>query len=70
MNLNYLLAGAVSTNPLLLMAAVLLILAWRTAGWFGLDRWALPALGTPWSPGYVFRDKSDSVGHTHAKQTV
>jgi thiosulfate dehydrogenase [quinone] large subunit len=57
MNLNYLLAGSVSTNPLLLISAVLLVLAWRTAGWFGLDRWVLPALGTPWSPGYVFHTR-------------
>ncbi|MGD2163081.1 MAG: DoxX family membrane protein [Anaerolineales bacterium] len=54
MNMSYLLAGTVSVNPLLLMGAMLLVLAWRTAGWFGLDRWVLPALGTPWSPGYIF----------------
>lgn len=54
MNANYLLAGAVSLNPILLLMAMSLILAWRTAGWLGLDRWVLPALGTPWSPGYVF----------------
>jgi thiosulfate dehydrogenase [quinone] large subunit len=34
---------------------VLLILAWRNAGWIGLDRWVLPALGTPWQPGTLFR---------------
>jgi len=54
MNTSYLLAGAVSINPILLILALFLILAWRTAGWWGLDRWVLPALGTPWSPGYVF----------------
>lgn len=56
MNMNYLLAGAVSTNPVLLVIAILLILAWKTAGWWGLDRWVLPALGTPWSPGLVFSE--------------
>ncbi|MGE5224416.1 MAG: DoxX family protein [Omnitrophica WOR_2 bacterium] len=55
MNMNYLLAGAVSTNPILFLLAVFLILAWKTAGWLGLDRWVLPALGTPWRPGLVFR---------------
>jgi YHS domain-containing protein len=25
------------------------------AGWIGVDRWLLPALGTPWQPGRVFR---------------
>ncbi len=50
MNTSYLLAGAVSTNPVLLAIATLLALAWKTAGWWGIDRWLLPALGTPWSP--------------------
>ena len=54
MNANYLLAGAVSTNPILFAIATWLVLAWKTAGWLGLDRWVLPALGTPWSPGAVF----------------
>jgi len=57
MNMNYLLAGTVSTNPILLIIAIFLILAWKTAGWWGLDRWVLPALGTPWSPGLVFRER-------------
>lgn len=55
MNMNYLLAGTVSTNPILFLGALFLVLAWKIAGWWGLDRWVLPALGTPWSPGYVFR---------------
>jgi thiosulfate dehydrogenase [quinone] large subunit len=60
MNLNYLLSGAVSTNPILLVLALFLVLAWRTAGWWGLDRWILLALGTPWAPGPVF--KNNAVG--------
>ena len=44
MNLNYLLAGTVSTNPLMLVMAFLLMIAWRAAGWFGLDRWVIPKL--------------------------
>ncbi len=54
MNANYLLAGSVSTNPILYTLAILLLLAWKTAGWWGLDRWVLPALGTPWHPGSIF----------------
>lgn len=57
MNMNYLLAGAVSTNPILLMLSIFLVLAWKTAGWLGLDRWVLVDLGTPWSPGLVFQEK-------------
>jgi len=54
MNLNYLFAGTVSINPLLALLGLFLILAWRVAGWYGLDQWVLPALGTPWQPGKVF----------------
>ncbi len=58
MNANYLLAGSVSTNPILYTLAILLLLAWKTAGWWGLDRWVLPALGTPWHPGSMFRSST------------
>ena len=53
MNANYLLAGTVSTNPFLFILGTWLVLAWRTAGWWGLDRWLLPLLGTPWAPGQL-----------------
>jgi thiosulfate dehydrogenase [quinone] large subunit len=33
---------------------VLLVLAWRNAGYYGLDRYVLPALGTPWHRGTAF----------------
>ncbi|HLZ21415.1 MAG TPA: hypothetical protein VKQ30_04755, partial [Ktedonobacterales bacterium] len=49
MNLNYLLAGTVSTNPILGVLALFLILAWRVAGYYGVDRYLLPLLGTPWT---------------------
>jgi thiosulfate dehydrogenase [quinone] large subunit len=62
MNVNYLLAGAVSTNPILFVIATWLVLAWKVAGWWGLDRWVLTAFGTPWKPGYIFAggDKPES----------
>ena len=66
MNMNYLLSGTVSTNPILLAIAVMLILAWKTAGWWGLDRWILPALGTPWRPGYVFQEGSQEAAEASA----
>src|SRR6185312_11214036 len=47
LNANYLLAGAVSTNPALFILATGLVLAWKVAGLFGLDRFALPLLGVP-----------------------
>ncbi len=32
----------------LAIVEILLILAWKNAGYLGLDRYLLPALGTPW----------------------
>ena len=48
MNLNFMLAGSASTNPVMLLLGFLLVLAWKTAGYIGLDRFLLPLLGTPW----------------------
>ncbi len=53
MNFNFLMAGSASINPLMFVLAILLAFAWKTAGWIGVDRWLLPALGTPWEPGPV-----------------
>ncbi len=49
MNWNFLMAGSASTNPLLFVAAIALVLAWKTAGYYGADRWLLSFLGTPWN---------------------
>src|SRR5919197_4519863 len=48
MNMAFLLAGTASTNPVVAILAVLLILAWKNAGYIGLDRVLLPLVGTPW----------------------
>jgi thiosulfate dehydrogenase (quinone) large subunit len=48
MNMAFMLAGTTSTNPVMAILAVLLILAWKNAGYVGLDRYLLPILGTPW----------------------
>jgi thiosulfate dehydrogenase [quinone] large subunit len=55
MNLNYLLAGTVSINPILFTLAIGIILAWRVAGYWGGDRYLLPLLGTPWKKGSIFK---------------
>ncbi len=54
MNFSFELAGTTSTNPMLFGIAILVILGWRTAGWWGFDRFVLPALGTPWQAGTLF----------------
>lgn len=56
MNFNFQLAGSASTNPVLFGLGVFLVLAWKTAGFFGLDRVLLPALGTPWARIKIGRD--------------
>ncbi len=56
MNINYLFAGTVSVNPFLLLIELFLILAWRNAGWLGIDRYLLPALGVPWQPGKLIEE--------------
>ncbi len=55
MNLNYLLAGTVSVNPILGVFGLFLVISWRVCGWLGADRWLLPALGLPWKPGPVLQ---------------
>ncbi len=55
MNWSFIMAGSASTNGMLFAIATWLVLAWRNAGWIGLDRWLLPMLGTPWKAGTVFR---------------
>ena len=53
MNMSFLLAGSASTNPVLFTLAIGLILAWKVAGYYGVDRWLLPLLGTPWHPRVI-----------------
>jgi thiosulfate dehydrogenase (quinone) large subunit len=55
LNTNFLLAGAVSMNPVLFVLSTLLVLAWRTAGYWGLDRWMLPRVGVPGAPGTLLK---------------
>ena len=58
MNLNFLLSGAVSINPIIGGLALFLILAWRVAGYWGVDRYLLPLLGTPWTGSLARKPKA------------
>jgi thiosulfate dehydrogenase [quinone] large subunit len=51
LNLSYMLTGVAGVNPFMFVMAVAVILAWKVAGWLGVDRYLLPAFGTPWEPG-------------------
>lgn len=47
----YLLPG----DPSTMVVATLLVLGWRVAGYYGLDRWLMPLVGVPGYPGTLFR---------------
>jgi thiosulfate dehydrogenase [quinone] large subunit len=49
MNLNFLLAGTISTNPVLYTAAILLIAAGTAATFYGLDRFAIRFMKDRWN---------------------
>ena len=59
MNMSFLLAGSASTNPVLFSLAIGLILAWKVAGYYGVDRYLLPMLGTPWRPAVLGGRRTD-----------
>jgi thiosulfate dehydrogenase (quinone) large subunit len=61
MNWNFMMAGTASINPVLFTMSILLMLAWKIAGWLGLDRWLLPLLGVPWKPGLLFQRDRDEA---------
>ena len=48
MNWNFMMAGSASTNPMLFIIALGLIMAWKISGYIGLDYFVLPFIGTPW----------------------
>ncbi len=59
---GFLSSGAAVSTALLPAAVVFavavgLTLAWKTAGWIGLDRWLLPLLGMPWRGGTLFGER-------------
>lgn len=72
LNFNFLMAGTVSTNPVLFGLGVLLVLGWKVAGYVGIDHYLLPALGAPWAPGRLLGGKARNSGgrgaisHGHA----
>ena len=61
MNFNFMLAGSASTNPVLFILAVLLILAWKIAGFIGADYFLLNLIGTPWKRNEYVEPKAKRV---------
>ena len=62
MNMSFLLAGSASSNPVLFTLAIGIMLAWKVAGYYGVDRYLLPLLGTPWQPGAAKGRETGSAG--------
>jgi thiosulfate dehydrogenase [quinone] large subunit len=48
MNWNYIMAGSASVNPMFLLLSVLLVLAWKVAGYFGADYFLVPWIASLW----------------------
>jgi thiosulfate dehydrogenase (quinone) large subunit len=48
LNFSFVFSGSAGVNPAFIVAGLLLVLAWRNAGWIGLDHFVLARLGTPW----------------------
>lgn len=58
MNASFIFGGTAGANPLMFILAILIMLAWRVSGWWGLDRWVLPAIGVPGAAGTLFQRRS------------
>lgn len=61
MNVSFLLSGSTSTNPIMLLLGIAILLGWKVAGWIGLDRFLLPMLGTPWHKGKLLQRKGTAT---------
>jgi thiosulfate dehydrogenase [quinone] large subunit len=55
LNFMYITGGSAGVNGVFIVLAVLLVAAWRVAGYYGVDYFLLPAVGTPWEPGTLAR---------------
>jgi thiosulfate dehydrogenase [quinone] large subunit len=64
LNLIYMFSGSAGVNPMYAALSVMLILAWRNAGWIGLDRFVLGTTRLPHRLGHA-------TGHiTHRRAAV
>ncbi|CAN5839912.1 DoxX family membrane protein [soil metagenome] len=64
MNASFLLAGTLSTNPVMFILATWLVLAWRVAGYYGLDYWVLPRIGAPKGLGFGRHEAGSTDGRS------
>lgn len=55
MNLNFLLAGSLSSGPVLLVLEILIVIAWKIAGHLGVNYFIHKHFGTFWQPGPLLK---------------
>jgi thiosulfate dehydrogenase [quinone] large subunit len=70
MNFSFMMAGSASSNPVLFAIGVFLVLAWKVAGYWGIDRVLLPTLGAPWKVGTLVKDHRVTVMHEPTPGTM
>jgi thiosulfate dehydrogenase (quinone) large subunit len=58
-------SAGIPVITLLFGAVVWLVLAWKTAGWIGFDRWLLPLIGMPWRGGELLGERTE---HTRVSE--
>jgi thiosulfate dehydrogenase [quinone] large subunit len=63
LNIVYMFSGSSGVNPAYAIVAVFLILAWRNAGYIGLDRFALPVMGSRLRPAPRMIEPADPATH-------
>ena len=61
LNINFMLSGVMDPNLVTGVETLFLILAWRIAGYYGVDRWLLPLLGTPWTGSLIRQKKAQAL---------
>jgi thiosulfate dehydrogenase (quinone) large subunit len=61
LNVIYMFSGSAGVNPMYAIAALFLVLAWRNAGWIGLDRFVLR------SATWTRRRRIAGAGATHPR---
>ncbi len=67
MNWNFMMAGSASVNPMYFGLSVLLVLAWKVAGWLGLDYFIVPRLAALWS-GKKEKTQTQTAGVPHGAE--
>ena len=61
LNINFMLSGVMDPNLVTGVETLFLIMAWRIAGYDGVDRWLLPLLGTPWTGSLIRQKKAQAL---------